>query len=582
MSRHGRRASLPPGDHTRPEPLDPGGLVVRHVDRNGRVRAYDFATLPVAEPMQRSFAMLFAARCTPNRWGSHRSSRLTFQLLGKFTAFLSGLERPPRDVEELTTAQVKQWRLSQAGTAGGHNAITRVGSLLRQDARLASGPVADELAVRTQRPKSKTQSYSEDEFDRIKRAARRTFRAALLRINDNAAHLERWRAGAFAPGSHDFILGEALDSLARTGDIPRRVSAKGARNPVWRFHRVLGNTSPAATWQRLFLSRLEAAALGVLLMAEFGWNLSVIHQAKVPKASPDPGEDGQPTYRIPVVKYRRGSGRYFESRNVTDDGAGSPGRLITEALQATRFARAVVEDLAPCTDLLIVWRWAQGGHAITTSDHHPPVGLFRFGVIDSAGSAWARAEGLAGSPFRRGRRTVNALVRREPGQNSQATHDRDYVLVDQRVQQEAADIIAAGAEDAAERARQAVLVAELRAIPDPDDRETATADCHDYEHSPFTGPDKGCRASFLMCLGCTNARIHPGHHARLAHLHRALNHLRSAQPPTVWEADWGEAHAQLEDLKRRLGEPVWAQALARVTDADRDLIDCLLTGVLDA
>ncbi|TLS46238.1 hypothetical protein FE633_09850 [Streptomyces montanus] len=582
MSRRGRRASLPPGDHSRPEPLDPGGLVVRHVDRNGRVRAYDFARLLVAEPMQRSLAVLFAARCTPNRWGSHRSSRLMFQLLEKFTALLSGLERPPRDVEELTTAQVKQWRLSQAGTAGGHNAITRVGSLLRQDARLASGPVADELAVRTQRPKSKTQSYSEDEFDRIKRAARRTFRAALLRINDNAAHLERWRAGAFAPGSHVFILGEALDSLARTGDIPRRVSAKGARNPVWRFHRVLGNTSPAATWQRLFLSRLEAAALGVLLMAEFGWNLSVIHQAKVPKASPDPGEDGQPTYRIPVVKYRRGGGRYFESRNVTDDGAGSPGRLITEALQATRFARAVVEDLAPGTDLLIVWRWAQGGHAITTSDHHPPVGLFRFGVIDSAGSAWARAEGLNGSPFRRGRRTVNALVRREPGQNSQATHDRDYVLVDQRVQQEAADIIAAGAEDAAARARQAVLVAEVRAEPDTDDRETATADCHDYEHSPFTRPGKGCRASFLLCLGCPNARIHPGHHARLAHLHRALNHLRSAQPPTVWEADWGEAHARLEDLKRRLGEPVWAQALACVTDADRDLIDCLLTGVLDA
>ncbi|GAA2402831.1 hypothetical protein [Streptomyces coeruleofuscus] len=232
-----------------------------------------------------------------------------------------------------------------------------------------------------------------------------------------------------------------------------------------------------------------------------------------------------------------GGGRYFETRNVTDYGAGSPGRLITEALQATRFARAVVEDLAPGTDLLIVWRWAQGGRAITTSDHHPPVGFFRFGVAYSAGSDWARSEGLAGSPFRRGRRTVNALVRREPGQNSQATHDRDYVLVDQRVRHEAADIIAAGAEDAAERARQTVLVAELRTRPDRDDRETATADCHDYEHSPFTGPGKGCRASFLLCLGCNNARIHPGHHARLAHLHRtssAASASRSGHRP--WPA----------------------------------------------
>ena len=30
------------------------------------------------------------------------------------------------------------------------------------------------------------------------------------------------------------------------------------------------------TWQRLFLTREEAVALGVLLLAEFGWNLSVI------------------------------------------------------------------------------------------------------------------------------------------------------------------------------------------------------------------------------------------------------------------------------------------------------------------
>lgn len=75
------------------------------------------------------------------------------------------------------------------------------------------------------------------------------------------------------------------------------------------------------TWQRLFLSRMEAIALGVLLMAEYGWNLSVIDQAEVPRASPDPGEDGHPTYRIPLEKARRGAGRQYETRNVTDDGA---------------------------------------------------------------------------------------------------------------------------------------------------------------------------------------------------------------------------------------------------------------------
>ena len=99
-------------------------------------------------------------------------------------------------------------------------------------------------------------------------------------------------------------------------------------------------------------------ALGVLLLAEFGWNLSVISRLEVPRASPDQGEDGHPTYRIPLEKPRRGPGRHHETRNVTDDGAGSPGRLITQALEATRFARAIVEELAPGTDRLIVWRTA--------------------------------------------------------------------------------------------------------------------------------------------------------------------------------------------------------------------------------
>ena len=213
-------------------------------------------------------------------------------------------------------------------------------------------------------------------------AARRRFRAALQRINDNALHLQRWRDGAFAEGSRDWVIGEGLDILARTGDLPKYAAARaaGARRHGPSTARHSAATSAAVTWQRLFLTRMEAAALGVLLMAEFGWNLSVIDRAEVPRASPDQGEDGYPTYRIPLEKPRRGPGRYYETRNVTDDGAASPGRLITQALQATRFARAIVEELAPGTDRLIVWRTARAGRLPADLDRHPPVGPFCFGV----------------------------------------------------------------------------------------------------------------------------------------------------------------------------------------------------------
>jgi hypothetical protein len=176
---------------------------------------------------------------------------------------------------------------------------------------------------------------------------------------------------------------------------------------------------------------------------------------------------------------------------------------------------------------------------------------------------------------------VIALDRREPGQHSQDTHDRDYVLVDKRVQDKAVEVIATGAEDAVGRARTAVLVAELRDAPTPGDLETATADCGDYDHSPYPSPDGGCGASFLMCLGCTNAHIHPGHHPRLAHVHHALANLRSVLPHGTWETDWADAYARLGDLKRKIGDGVWAQGLARVTETDREIINDLLTGALD-
>lgn len=576
MSSRGRRASLPAAGHVRPESLAPDGLVVSHYNSAGRVQEYDFATLPVTEALQRSLAVLFAARCVAHRWTVHASSSLYWRQVKAFSVFLSGRLRPPRDLHEVTPALIEAWHDALVTNGDGYTAFSAVTRLLRDDVRLQSGPVADALARRPVRPQSRTQSYSEAEFDRITSVAQRAFRSALLRIERNAEHLERWRAGAFAPGSPDWSLGQDLDVLSRTGHVPyvRRPGTKSEGHAA-----ASAGSAQTATWMRLFLSRTEATALGVLLLAEFGWNLSVIDRAAVPRASPDPGLDGRPTYRIPVEKRRRGAGRYFETRNVTDDGAGTAGRLITQALAATRFARAIVADLSAATDLLIVWRPHRVGRERVDQDRHPAVGPFRFGVHRDAGKQWAQENGLGGSPFRRGRRTVNALDRREPGQNSRDTHDRHYVLVDKRVQADAVPVIAAGAESAAAMARRTVLAA-LQDAPVPGDVPTATVDCADFDNSPYTAAGESCAVSFLICLSCPNARIHPGHHSRLAHLHHALDNLRSVLAPGMWAAEWGDAHARLEDLKTVLGEQAWAEAHAQASRADRELIGDLLDGNL--
>ncbi len=60
--------------------------------------------------------------------------------------------------------------------------------------------------------------------------AQRQFRIRLLRIGENTRLLESWRAGDLAEGSREWRLGEILDHLARTGDVPHTVYAERTVN----------------------------------------------------------------------------------------------------------------------------------------------------------------------------------------------------------------------------------------------------------------------------------------------------------------------------------------------------------------
>ncbi|MEZ0070633.1 hypothetical protein ABIA32_006686 [Streptacidiphilus sp. MAP12-20] len=571
MSGRGRSASLPPAHHGAPEVLDPlEVLVVHHRNRSGIVREYDFATLPGTAALRRSLAALFAFRS--RAWSSHGSSEKVFRHVRAFATFVSQRERPPRDLDELTASVINEWWLYQKSTQGGREVFRHVTALLHEDPRLREGRVADALARRVPRLPPRQESYESAELDHIKTSALREFRAAWLRIGENAVHLHRWQEGRFAPGSVDARLGQALDLIARTADLPRYDNGNLRRQ----FMLVVGGTSTEVTWKRLFLDRMEATALGVLLMAEFGWNLAVIDVMPAPTAVPDPGRDGHPTYTVEVWKYK---GRRSETENVTDTGAGSPGRLITHALEATRFARVLGHELAPEVDRFIAWRPHQVGWPTTHLERLTAVGPLRFGVDRADAVRWGKQAGT-GSPFRRGRRTV-VVDRGEPTQHSNDTHERQYVLPDKRIQRDAAAVVAAGAASALRAARGTVrLTARLVDQRSPGHRETATADCSETDNGPAPLPDGGCGASFLLCLGCENARVHADHHPRLAQLHQALANAGTVLPTPAWEPRWGDAFARLEDLRRKVGDGGWQQARARITDADRSIVDELLNGDL--
>jgi hypothetical protein len=576
VSGRGHQASLPPCGFTAKPPLAASGLVVTVVNKAGHEKAFDFVGLPVPGPMQRSLAAAFAAQS--RRWSGHASADGYWRRLRLFARFLSGQADPPDDLDGLTVALLKRWRAAHVGTNDGRHAMAVIRALLRQDPRLRSGPVADELARRIPNPRPSGKSYDEAERERVMLAARRQFRAALQRIGKNASLLQRWQAGELPEGSREWRLGQVLSHLAQAGDVPRVTGPSGRANMAGKG--LLGGQRPEQTWARLFLTRMELTALAVLLTDRFGWNLAVLDRMPAPVRTPSAGETATITYQVQVEKRRRGGGHWFSTENITDSGAGSPGRLITQALEATFHGRTLAARLAPGTDLLMTARTSMPRRRQHQDLDRPrAVGPLIFGISSYDAYDWPRRHNLGGSPFLRTRRTT---VTREgrPLQHARGTHESIYVLPNSHVQSASRQVFEDGAYEALEQARAAVFGGHLGAEPDPAHQETATADCADEAASPWSAPDGGCGADFLLCLGCPNAHVHPGHYPRLAHLHQQVRSLRTALPDQAWTVRWHDHLQRLEDLRDKTGASAWNSALARVTSADRALVSLLLKGNL--
>jgi hypothetical protein len=173
--------------------------VVTVVNLAGHVRSFDFTDLEVPGPMQCSLAAAFATQS--RRWSGHTSAGNYWRRLRGFARFLAGLPDPPDDLDGLTAAMLKRWRAANIGSNDGRNAMAMIRVLLRQDPRLRTGPVADELARRIPSARPARQSYDAAEREQVLLAARRDFRSALLRIRENTRLLQRWHGGELPEGS---------------------------------------------------------------------------------------------------------------------------------------------------------------------------------------------------------------------------------------------------------------------------------------------------------------------------------------------------------------------------------------------
>ena len=108
--------------------------------------------------------------------------------------------------------------------------------------------------------------------------------------------------------------------------------------------------------------------------------------------------------------------------------------------------------------------------------------------------------------------------------------------------------------------------------------DTVATACVSNTTSPYSPAGDACTASFLLCLGCTNARVEPRHVPIQRVLRDRLEARRAEMLSVEWEDRFGTAHGRVVDLLERMpGVPEDDGAASGTAD----LIDQLLDGRWD-
>ncbi|WP_199399176.1 hypothetical protein [Zhihengliuella sp. ISTPL4] len=441
-----------------------------------------------------------------------------------------------------------------------------------RDSGLLHPSTSAEVSLRIPAAAPKETAYSDEEFRRVRTAARRVFRRARKRIMENAEHLRRHRRGEFREDSNDYLLGEALETIAATGDAPRNWQHRD-RPVAAEYAAVLGGNKRINTWMRLYLDASEITAALILIACKEGWNATSIDELEVPtRVDGTPLAGDHSLMRVELEKRRRHQRNRFEVRTLRDTGAGSTARLLTHILEMTRPARELLAAHGADTSRLLISRKTP-----VTPDVHA---VFSVGVTNEQKRIFVHSTGVSFN-LRRIRKTVNTRHLRQPNQNTQDTHDSQYVVRDPEVIRRSEDTIARGLERAVTHASE--VLATISDFDHESGDETPTAECTDILQSPFSPWGAPCTASFLLCLSCVNAVVMPKHLGRLALLHEALANVHGAMREEAWDRQWAVHFRRLESLRHdHYTDAQWAQALRSVTDVDRRTVGHLLEGSLGA
>jgi hypothetical protein len=111
--------------------------------------------------------------------------------------------------------------------------------------------------------------------------------------------------------------------------------------------------------------------------------------------------------------------------------------------------------------------------------------------------------------------------------------------------------------------------------------DTVMNSCVDHEHSPYSPPGSPCGASFMLCLGCPNARAEPRHLPVQLLVLAAIEARRDEMEAIAWATRFAVPHARLLDLFAQFPMDTVDAARGRETEADKALVRRFLGRELD-
>ncbi|TFC17149.1 hypothetical protein [Cryobacterium sp. MDB2-10] len=604
------KAALPGGGYVPVTRLDPNKpLLVTFVSEGaGQSHVFDFGRLPLSLELQLCFANGFS-RMTGPAGGTRRlaTAEKAFYTIIRFATHLSEQPIVPTTIAQLHTTHIDSMKLKMGGNRT--NLVSTLRAVFRQTPATPDAFMANLLKPSSTRTAVKpVSSYSREHFRLVMRAARETVFAADRRIRNSHRVVDNYRAGIVLQDLAQHQEAAYRSLLLEIGGLPRQKNGGPTRRGLPK------GSKPSSLMRDLHLTVEETGALAFLLVGLTGQNSAQIlalpalhHRA-----------DSQREDKIPVVlaetsKPRRGPTQSQMTIPLTgvptwmlDDRRVKESTEVDDRTDLRSSFGAYVAALRLCGNarkhegsdrLLVSYRpnHAQGFAAVSDSSLY--AWYLSTNIIDGNGNRVA--------PDTQRLRLTFVEQKQKPVGHSAHTFINTYLLRDrgnideyQRVVAQVLDQEVARAEkfvmsvltpDLLELARADPAAAAAEAHTDTDTLrrsltgalDTVMNSCLDINNSPFTPVGSPCGASFLLCLGCPNARAEPRHIPTQLLVFAEIEARRDDMEAAEWAVRFALPHARLVNLFTQFPAATVEAARGQETPEDVALVARFLGRELD-